>query len=180
MSKKEEWPAIRPQFDAEPRVIVFLDFDGVLHPDPCLEATRLFENAPRLAQALEDFPEVALVLSTAWRHTRPYEQLLEPLPAPLRERIIGSTPTFGDFETRTALIPYRRQAECMHWMQQSRLQDEPWLALDDRPSGFTPYCDNLIGCHPKYGFDASVCARLRSALQRHFQGRSRAVDLLIG
>lgn len=160
-------------------MIVFLDFDGVLHPEPCPDTGRLFENAPRLAQALEDFPQAALVLSTAWRHSRSYAQLLEPLPAPLRERIIGSTPTFGDFATSAGLIPYRRQAECMHWMQKSGLQDEAWLALDDRPSGFIPYCENLIACHPKYGFDGTVSARLRSALQRHFQARQHAVDLLI-
>jgi hypothetical protein len=180
MSKKEEWPEFRPQFPHGDAVIVFLDFDGVLHPDPCPGAARLFEKAARLAHVLEEFPEVGLVLSTAWRHARPYEQLLEALPEPLRQRIIGATPTFGDFETSTALIPYRRQAECMQWMRRNQLQDEAWLALDDRPSGFTPYCENLIGCHPRYGFDATVEARLRSALQRHFRGRSRTVDLLIG
>jgi Swiss Army Knife RNA repair-like protein len=161
-------------------VIVFLDFDGVLHPDPCSDPARLFESAPRLTQVVEEFPEIALVLSTAWRHTHSYEQMLGPLPAALRQHVIGCTPTFGDFEPVTALIPYCRQAECMQWMRQGRLQDEPWLALDDRPSGFTPYCENLITCHPRYGFDPTVSARLRSVLQRHFQGRNRAVDLLIG
>jgi hypothetical protein len=161
-------------------LIVFLDFDGVLHPDPCLDAARLFENAPRLAHALGDFPRVALVLSTAWRQTRSFEQLLAPLPALLRHRIVGVTPNFSDFASSAALVPYRRQAECMQWMRHNRLQDEPWLALDDRPSGFTPYCENLIGCHPISGFDAEVGRRLCSTLERHFQGRNCTVDLLIG
>ena len=161
-------------------MIVFLDFDGVLHPDPCPNPRKLFENAPRLEQALRRFPVVGLVLSTAWRQSRSYEQLLEVLPAPLRERTIGVTPTFGDFESSAAeLVPYRRQAECMQWMRQNRLQDAAWLALDDRPSGFTPYCDNLIACHPRSGFDATVSARLRSTLQRHFQQHERTVDLLL-
>ncbi|HEX4585044.1 MAG TPA: HAD domain-containing protein [Burkholderiaceae bacterium] len=161
-------------------MIVFLDFDGVLHPDPCPEASRLFENAPRLAVALDDFPQVALVLSTAWRQGATYEQLLMLLPPLLRERVIGVTPNFADFAAEASLVPYQRQAECLHWMRQSGLQHDDWIALDDRPSGFTPYCENLIGCNPKYGFDASVSARLRSALERHFQGRGHAVDLLIG
>jgi hypothetical protein len=160
-------------------VIVFLDFDGVLHPDPCLDATRLFENAPRLALALFDFPRVMLVLSTAWRQGGTFEQLLVLLPEQVRERVIGVTPNFADFSTAAALIPYRRQAECMRWMLQNRLQDEAWLALDDRASEFTPYCENLIECDPQTGFDDVVSARLRAALQFHFQSHIPEVDLLI-
>lgn len=161
-------------------MILFLDFDGVLHPDPCPDAARLFENAPRLAQVLCHFPRVSLVLSTAWRQAGTYEQLVVLLPPLLRERVIGVTPNFSDFAPAAALIPYRRQAECVRWMEQSGLQHDAWLALDDRPSGFTPYCENLIGCNPQSGFDMSVSARLRSVLQRHFQGRSQDVDLVVG
>ena len=178
MSKIEEWAAIRPHFGTD-LVIVFLDFDGVLHPDPCLDATRLFENAPRLQLALCDFPQVVLVLSTAWRHSGTYEQLLVLLPEGLRQRVIGVTPNFSEFPATAALIPYRRQAECLHWMWLNRMQDEAWLALDDRPSDFTPYCENLIACDPQSGFDAAVSARLRSALQRHFLSRGSEIDLLI-
>ncbi len=160
-------------------MIVFLDFDGVLHPDPCLDATRLFESAPRLVDALSDFPQVVMVLSTAWRQTGTYEQLLVLLPEPLRERVIGVTPNFSDFPATAALVPYRRQAECMHWMRLNRVQDAAWLALDDRPSEFTPYCENLIACDPQVGFDAAVSARMRSSLERHFLGRGRDIDLLI-
>jgi len=58
--------------------ILFLDFDGVLHPDavymrrqrPILKAEgALFMWAPILVQILDDFPMVSLVLSTSWfRH----------------------------------------------------------------------------------------------------------------
>jgi hypothetical protein len=161
-------------------VIVFLDFDGVLHPDPCRDAARLFENAPRLEQTLSDFPHVVLVLSTAWRQSGTYEQLLVLLPESLRARVIGVTPNFSEFPATAALVPYRRQAECMHWMRLNGVQDEAWLALDDRASEFTPYCENLIACHPQSGFDAAISARMRSTLQRHFQRGGRVIDLLIG
>jgi len=160
-------------------MIVFLDFDGVLHPDPCTEGARLFEHAPRLAQALRGFPDGGLVLSTAWRQTRPYEELLLLLPTDLQQNIIGLTPNFADFAALAPLIPYRRQAECMHWLQQNRLQGHAWLALDDRPTSFAPYCENLIACHPQLGFDDEVSARLSSALQRHRLQRGLEVDLLI-
>ena len=174
----ETWADMRPQFGTD-FVILFLDFDGVLHPDPCRDGARLFENAPRLAEALSEFPHVVLVLSTAWRQGASYQQLVEQLPEPLRERVIGVTPNFSDFAPAAALVPYRRQAECMYWMRQNRVQDHSWLALDDRPSEFTAYCENLIGCDPQSGFDDAASERLRSALQRQVQRGASAVDLLI-
>jgi len=158
-------------------LIVFLDFDGVLHSDPCPDPARLFEHAPRLAQALRHFPAAALVLSTTWRQKHPYQALLGMLPPLLQRRTLGVTPTFGNFTPAAGLAPYRRQAECVHWLHSNRLPNSPWIALDDRPSGFAPYCDNLIACHPRSGFDATASARLRSALQRHAQRAAGAVDL---
>ena len=178
MSKIEEWAALRLELGMD-FVIVFLDFDGVLHPDPCVDATRLFENAPRLAYVLNDYPRTMLVLSTAWRQGSTFEQLLVLLPEGLRHRVIGVTPNFSDFSSAAALIPYRRQAECMRWMLQNRLQDQPWLALDDRSSGFTPYCEKLIECDPERGFDQAISARLRAALQLHSESCLQEVDLLI-
>ncbi len=160
-------------------MIVFLDFDGVLHPDPCPDSARLFEQAPRLMRSLEEFADVGLVLSTAWRTVKPFDQLLEVLPDALSARILDITPTFGDFQASAPLVPYRRQAECMHWLQQNQRHCDAWLALDDRPDGFEPYCENLITCHPHLGFDHEVRARLRSALMRHRLRLHSTVDLLI-
>ena len=56
-------------------MILYLDFDGVLHPDEVyivkdkvvLRAEgRLFMWADRLAEALADRPAVRVVLSTSW------------------------------------------------------------------------------------------------------------------
>jgi hypothetical protein len=178
VSKIEEWAALRPEPGTN-HVIVFLDFDGVLHPDPCMDATRLFENAPRLTYLLNEYPRTMLVLSTAWRQGSSFEQLLVLLPEGMRHRVIGVTPNFSDFSAAAALIPYRRQAECMRWMVQNRLQGQAWLALDDRATGFTPYCENLIECDPERGFDDAVSARLRAALQLDLESSLQDVDLLI-
>lgn len=164
---------------ARAHVILFLDFDGVLHPDPCREARRLFEHAPRLAALLEDFPEVCVVLSTSWRNGRSIDDLAAPLPAPLRARVIGVTPTFGAFVASPGLVPYRRQAECLQWLAEQRQEDRPWLALDDRASLFEPYCDRLIECDSRRGFDADAARRLRAALARERQRLLRRIDTVI-
>jgi histidinol phosphatase-like enzyme len=66
-------------------MILFLDFDGVLHEDPCFDEARLFECAPGLAQALEPFPEVRIVLSTSWRTDRTLAEMC----SPCRKRCAG-------------------------------------------------------------------------------------------
>jgi hypothetical protein len=147
-------------------VILFLDFDGVLHPDPCYDRRRLFEHGPRLAEVLSGFPDVRLVLSTQWRLVYPLEQLLAHLPQPVRDRVIGCTPPFNQIEVPAALLPYPRQAECAYWLAQNGGPEQPWVAVDDRPLWFVPYCDNLITCNPAVGLDLETAQRLGSHLIR--------------
>ncbi|MNQ48182.1 hypothetical protein D3C85_620490 [compost metagenome] len=79
---------------------LYLDFDGVLHPDavdltrqgPTLKAEgTLFMWAPTLANLLDDFPMISLVLSTSWVRHLGYKRALGYLPRELRERVIGAT-----------------------------------------------------------------------------------------
>lgn len=161
------------------RVILFLDFDGVLHPDPCTEATQLFENAPRLARVLEGFAGVGVVLSTSWRTVRTERQLLDPLPESLRERVLGMTPRRSQFTPPSALLPYRRQAECMRWLEEHNMAAGPWLALDDRSDGFQPYCENLIVCNSRTGFNDQVAAHLASVLTLANERIGGDIDLML-
>ena len=80
--------------------ILFLDFDGVLHPDavylsrqgPTLKAEgTLFLWAPTLANLLYDFPTTSLVLSTSWGRHLGFKRALGYLPRELQERVIGAT-----------------------------------------------------------------------------------------
>jgi hypothetical protein len=158
-------------------MILFLDFDGVLHTDPCAERQRLFENAPRLDASLAAFPEVAIVLSTAWRTLYPLGTLMGLLPEGLSRRVVGITPNFGDFISRPALVPYRRHAECEHWLVSQDHISSPWIALDDRCSWFEPYCETLVGCDPDIGFDDDAAARLHTKLVVQRARLSSQVDM---
>jgi hypothetical protein len=160
-------------------MILFLDFDGVLHPDPCFDEARLFERAPLLAAALGLFPEVAVVLSTSWRTQCAFDQLLAGLPAGLRERVIDVTPTFAMAGTPPPLLPYRRQAECLQWLRASGDAQAPWVALDDRASLFTPYCEQLVLCDSLQGFDTAAAARLHGKLKHARQRLARSVDAVV-
>jgi hypothetical protein len=159
-------------------LILFLDFDGVLHAEPSAR-NRMFEHAGRLARVVEAYPEVAVVLSTSWRTNHAFVDLLLPLPRVLRSRVLGVTPIFGDFTPHAPLSPYRRHAECDQWLRAHQLSDSPWLALDDRPGWFAPYCENLIECDPTRGFDEIVAARLASVLQMSRERNNADLDLIL-
>ena len=156
-------------------MILFLDFDGVLHPDPCRD-DQLFANSPLLASVLADFPEASVVLSTSWRTFLDLDRLVAPLDPELQRRVIGVTPRFSEITPAPGLVPYRRQAECVQWLDDNGVRDAAWLALDDRASWFEPYCDNLIACDSLCGFDDAAAARLRSALLRGRRHMAQAVD----
>jgi hypothetical protein len=166
------------QTEKELFLIVFLDFDGVLHPDPCRDE-QLFEHAPRLTHALEEFPEASVVLSTSWRTFLNFEQLIVPLEASLRRRVIGVTPRFAEFSAAPGLVPYRRHAECVQWLAENGMQDAPWIALDDRPSWFEPYCENLVTCDALVGFDDVAAGRLRTGLLRARRQMTLALDEIL-
>lgn len=85
---------------ALPPRILFLDFDGVLHPDavfmtkkgPTLRAEgSLFMWADLLVEVLEDFPHVQVVLSTSWVRHLGFSRARSYLPTPLKARVIGAT-----------------------------------------------------------------------------------------
>jgi len=85
--------------------VLFLDFDGVLHPEsvyfyhrrgPVLvnaPTHRLFEHASLLERELLPYPSVKIVLSTSWvrRYHGSVAKVARHLTPSLRERIIGAT-----------------------------------------------------------------------------------------
>jgi hypothetical protein len=83
--------------------VLFLDFDGVLHPgDVWVERAtqqvtlrtpghKLFESLPILIEAIAPYPALQIVLSTSWVRTFRLEQTLEFLPKTLQTRVLGAT-----------------------------------------------------------------------------------------
>jgi len=145
-------------------MILFLDFDGVLHHENvtvkrCPPSERrylkahesrfltrdgklvkgkdLFEHADRLAAALAPFPNVRIVISSTWReHFRP-EKLLQFLPAALADRVIGHTPLCDKFGGVGS-----RLSEVLAYLEGNGLAGEPWIALDDQAQLFWDDTEN--------------------------------------
>lgn len=174
-------------------MILFLDFDGVLHPDavylerrrPVLRAEgSLFMWAPLLADLLADLPRVRIVLSTSWARELGFDSARRRLPEPLRARVIGATwhsamgyhkesshrqyPTWWDTATRYEQI--KRYAE--------RTKTSDWVAVDDQPEGWAEIDhDKLVKTDSIKGIsDSRALLELDARLHKMSQIRGNSSD----
>lgn len=142
-------------------MILFLDFDGVLHPmdrrDGC------FSCLPVLETVLREFNGVEIVISSSWRVEHSLAQLRSMFSSDFAKYIIDVTP---DRASRMDSIePYRREREIEDWLRENGREHEPWFALDDCDWMFSPACKRLLLVDTKTGFDNRAAATLRRHLQ---------------
>ncbi|HOY70272.1 MAG TPA: HAD domain-containing protein [Methylotenera sp.] len=128
-------------------MIIYLDFDGVLHPDAVFNPPNrplvlraegeLFMHAQILDDALAPYSQAKIVLSTSWVRVLGYDRTLSKMPLKLKERVIGATwhsqmnhqmyqNSYGGNMNRF------EQIEC----HASRTGFKKWLAIDDLFSGY--------------------------------------------
>ncbi|WP_158592272.1 HAD domain-containing protein [Noviherbaspirillum sedimenti] len=50
-------------------MILFLDFDGALHPEFCNQGEELLCHREKLEMILHDYSQVEIVISSIWRQT---------------------------------------------------------------------------------------------------------------
>lgn len=164
-------------------MIIFLDYDGVLHPDavylekgrPVLRAEgELFMWAPVLVDLLVDYPNVQIVLSTSWARVLRFSRAKAWLPDLLAAKVIGST-WHSRMSLPTEMNPggrvtwwddATRYQQIRRYVVRAGLQN--WLALDDQPTGWEE-CDrpNLIQTDSRTGLsDLKVQTLLARELAR--------------
>lgn len=135
--------------------VLFLDFDGCLHP-PGLLATQTLQGAdgafeyavpvnlflwvPILTDLLAPHPDVFIVVHSNWRGTYSAAEIGDML-GDLGKRYLGVTPSGPTYASITA------------WL--SRNTATSWRILDDTPREFPdPPPLELIVCHPLMGLSA--------------------------
>ncbi|WP_342133673.1 HAD domain-containing protein, partial [Hydrogenophaga sp. OTU3427] len=72
-------------------MILFLDFDGVLHPEFSHES-RHFCCLPVLEQVVRQLQDCEVVISSTWRLDFPLDRLREKFSSDLAARVVGATP----------------------------------------------------------------------------------------
>lgn len=144
---------------------LFLDFDGVLHPEFCHES-RHFSCLPFLEQVLRQVPDVDVVISSTWRLQWPVEQLRSRFSPDVAHRVIGATPQFTDLEdVPDSLLGYEREAECQAWLRAHDRAVFPWLAVDDRSWLYRPFNRSVFLVEGKTGMTAAGAEALMERLR---------------
>lgn len=150
-------------------MVLFLDFDGVLHPD--VTGRELFSQLPHLWDILRACPDIRVVFSTSWREQFPFDELVDMATSnggeDLADRFIGITPVLQKCEPGQE---HSRERECLAWIAENEgelpIDQQPlrWLALDDSGVWFSVSCRNLYVVDNRTGLVAedvqSVVARL--------------------
>jgi hypothetical protein len=162
--------------DSRAGCILFLDFDGVTHPDPC-EAGQLFRRLPLIEEVLREFEACHIVISSSWRVVHRLDEMRGYFSADMRSRVIDVTPEYrapnghlgtADFEPNA-----HRQWECETWLRNKRVREPhdrragaAWIAIDDRDYWFRPGCGNLLLTDATTGFGPDDALRLHAMLKQ--------------
>lgn len=133
--------------------VLFLDFDGVMHP----AESGTFCNLPHLDRVLSSFPSIDVVLSTNWRINASREQLLSHFPTSMRSRVVDVTPV-------TSELAFERQRECEAYIADKCIPFA--IALDDDPSLFAPGSSLLMLLDRYVGLDSAGATALIYRLAR--------------
>ena len=151
MSSQDRIP--RQSLASSDQILLFLDFDGVLHPAGV--NTPHFVNLPRLEHVLRSAPGVRVVISSSWQDAYPIRVLKRYFSEDIAARIVGGTRVADcDGEERT------RYEEIVGYLLRRHHPSANWLALDDAEHQFPEQCPQLVLCEPTRGFDAVAEARL--------------------
>lgn len=125
-------------------MIIFLDFDGVLHPNAVYNPKNkplelrapgeLFMHAQVLIDALAYYPNAKIVLSTSWVRVLGYDRTKKKMPTSLAERVTGAT--WHKDMLHEGQDPFSWMSRFHQIESHVKRNDiKNWLAIDDLHSG---------------------------------------------
>ena len=141
-------------------MVLFLDFDGVLHEYGAQEGN-LLRHASLFAEILREHKNVAVVIDSEWRRTESISQLAGYFPIDVADRFIGVTGK-GPSGLR------QRERECWAWLVSHGRVNEHWIAIEDNLDNFGPDLPGfgaVLFVDPAVGLDATACSKLRTMIE---------------
>ncbi|MCF5031022.1 MULTISPECIES: HAD domain-containing protein [Pseudomonas syringae group] len=157
-------------------MILFLDFDGVLHPDAVFltrkgpklrDEGELFMWASLLETVLQEFPNVQIVLSTSWVRNIGFSRAIKRLPLFIQQRVVGAT-WHSSMATGWADADWwdqsSRYGQIIRYVARSAVSD--WIAIDDDLEGWADADRHrLVAVDPTLGLSENrAINELRSKL----------------
>lgn len=159
--------------------ILYLDYDGVLHHENVLwhpsrgayagpPGFGLFEHASLLEELLSPYPQMSIVLSTAWVRTYGCYGSAKRLPPGLRARVIGAT--FHSRMDRATFIAKPRGQQVIEDVL--RRCPYAWIALDDVDEGWSSEVrPNVVITDEKLGLNTPTTVQTVKALLERIHSR---------
>jgi len=135
--------------------ILFLDFDGVLHPTSA-RIPNLFNRASLLNSIITN-SHCSIVLSTSWRFIHSLADLCSLLPKQIASEVI-------DVTGAAHIGEHARYQEILNYLARFNSQPYDWRALDDSFWEFPIGCNELIRCDPNTGLTNKEIITLKSWL----------------
>ena len=120
--------------------LLFLDFDGVLHPTH-FAGESPFSRSALLEESLTLFSP-KIVVSSSWRFTHSIDKLRKMMPSHIAALVVGVTGP-------AVIGKHPRFTEIQRYLQGMGPMD--WKALDDSYWEFPNPCPQLIRCNPNTG-----------------------------
>lgn len=135
-------------------MIVFLDFDGVVHGI----SRRSFneECIGHIESCLAEH-DGKIVIISSWKDERPLDELVRRLQV-LGERVIGKC---GE-EPAYTRVPREHLVD--EWLKDNE-HDGPWLALDDNPTWYGRHEPRVLATTPRTGFTEEDIPRLHALVK---------------
>ena len=147
-------------------MIIYLDYDGVLHADEAYRTKRgvelrgggqLFEHAGILIDALAPYPDARIILSTSWVRELGFDRARSYLPDDLARLVIGSTyhskmESDDDFRSNMQWGMMTRHEQI--YSHAARHQIRHWFAIDDDHADWPDIqFDQLVATKGKLGLN---------------------------
>lgn len=156
--------------------ILYLDYDGVLHPEEVYRSPKrgiflkteghtLFEWSPILEEIVLQHPHTRIVLSTSWVRQTDFNYARAQLPQSLQDLVIGAT--FHRRHMQKLEFDLMSRGEQIVADSFRRASLNSWVALDDDYLGWPTWCrNNLIATDGMLGLsDPIVQQALRNMLK---------------
>lgn len=142
------------------RPALFLDYDGVLHPDAAYreggrivlraDGFRLFEWCGVLEELLAPYPALQVVLSTSWVQVLGFDAAYSHLSELIQRRVVGATWYQTAPRRWNRLSRYEQIRYTVERHRYAR-----WLAIDDNDAGWgDEHRANLVRTDPLLGLGA--------------------------
>jgi len=135
------------------KFIIFLDFDGVLHPVLC-NPEKFFCRKNEFENTIRKLQSVEIVISSSWRHQYEFEELVNFFSLDIQKLISGCTRSVLESKVTN------RYDEIMDYLIHHDREDEDWIAIDDSKDEFPENCPNLVLCNKHKGFTEEITKEL--------------------